>query len=125
MSDPRKALGQRGEALAEAFLRRLGMKVLARNFATPAGEIDRVLRDGETIVFVEVKTRADRRFADPEESVGRAKRQRMGRAAKWYLTSRRLAESPYRFDIVAVVLPPDSAAPPEIEHFADAWTPGF
>lgn len=125
MTDPRKLLGQRGEALAEAFLRRRGMRVLARNFATPAGEIDRVMRDGATIVFVEVKTRADRRFADPEESVGRAKRQRMVRAAKWFLMQRRLSASAYRFDIVAVIIPPQNAAPPEIEHFADAWAPGF
>ena len=117
MSDPRHDFGQRGEALAERFLRGRGLKTIARNFSTPAGELDRVMRDGETIVFVEVKTRCDRRFCDPEESVRSAKLTRLTRAARWFLSARRWSDRPCRFDVVSIVLPADGE--PEIEHFED------
>jgi putative endonuclease len=117
MSDPRHELGQRGEALAERFLRGRGLKTVARNFATPAGELDRVMRDGDTIVFVEVKTRCDRRLCDPEESVRSAKLTRMTRAANWFLSQRRWSDRACRFDVVSIVLPPQGE--PEIEHFED------
>ncbi len=117
MSDPRHTLGLAGERLAESHLVRLGMKCLARRFATPAGELDLVMLDGDTVVFVEVKTRADRALADPQDAVTPAKQRRLGRAARWFLARNRLERRPCRFDVVGVILGP--AGPPQIEHTRD------
>jgi putative endonuclease len=118
VADARHELGRRGEALAEAFLRRRGMKTIARNYTTPAGEIDRIMQDRGTVVFVEIKTLASRGFMNPDERVGRLKLVRMTRAAQWFLAARGWHDRRWRFDVVAVVLPAEGE--PEIEHFEDA-----
>lgn len=120
-NDARHELGRQGERLAERFLCKLGLKTIARQFSTPVGELDLVMRAGDTVVFVEVKTRRDRALADPEDAVRRDKRRRMTRAARWFLRAREFAGAPCRFDVVAVVLPEQGA--PEIEHFPDAFGP--
>ena len=80
----RLATGGYGEAQAAAYLGRLGMVVLDRNWRCELGELDLVLRDGSTVVFCEVKTRADDRFGSPVEQVGPAKAARLRRlAARW------------------------------------------
>ena len=62
-----KSLGDRGEELAAAFLKRSGLKILKRNYTSPTGEIDIIARDGDMVVFVEVKTRTDDQFGPPEQ----------------------------------------------------------
>ena len=123
MADSREQFGLEGERLAERFLRRQGLKMVARRFATPVGEIDLVMRARDTVVFVEVKTRRDREYADPEDAVGRDKQRKMARCAAWFLRRRRLEDRPCRFDVVAVVIAED--AEPEIEHFPDAFLPEY
>jgi putative endonuclease len=121
MTDSRPQLGLAGERLAERFLRRQGLKVLERRYATPVGELDLVMRAGETIVFVEVKTRRSRALADPQDAVSGPKRRKLLRCAGWYLRRRGWQDRPCRFDVVAVVLPEDG--PAEIEHFPAAFVP--
>ena len=121
MADPRRQLGLEGERLAEAYLRRQGLKTVARRYNTPVGEIDLVMRAGDTLVFVEVKTRRSRALADPQDSVRRPKQQKLARCAGWFLQRRRWTGRPWRFDVVAVVLPEQGT--PEIEHFPDAFWP--
>lgn len=121
MSDPRHDLGRSGEQAAEHFLHGLGFKTLARRFNTPAGELDLVMRDGQTIVFVEVKTQKDTAWLDPQERVDSHKQTRLVRAAKWYVVRHRLEDRPLRFDVLAVVLAP--GAGPRCTHFADAFAP--
>lgn len=121
MSDPRDALGRRGERLAEKHLRHLGMRCLFRRYATPAGEIDLVMRHGDTIVFAEVKTRRDTRFDEPEHAVNTTKQRKMARAARAFLADRKLRDAPCRFDVVSVVLPEKGA--PTVRHFPDAFPP--
>lgn len=113
--DPRHALGVQGERVAEQYLRRRGMKTIARRYSTPVGELDLVMRDGKTIVFVEVKTLRSRVHKDPQDAIGTRKIERLTRAAQWLIHQRRWHERPCRFDVVAVTLPED--APPQIEHF--------
>ncbi len=120
-ADHRQELGQRGERLAERFLRRAGLKTIVRHFGTPVGELDLVMREGEALVFVEVKTRQDRTYADPQDAVGREKQRRLARAARWFIHHRRWEERPCRFDVVAVTLRPGQ--PPQIEHLRDAFLP--
>jgi putative endonuclease len=114
-------LGRAGEHLAERFLHKHGLKTVVRRFSTPVGELDLVMRDGDTIVFVEVKTRRDRDLADPQDAVNLPKQRRMTRAARWFIQHRRWDDKPCRFDIVAVLLPPGVS--PEIEHFRNAFLP--
>jgi len=110
-----------GERLAEKHLRRKGLKLLARRFSAPVGELDLVMRDGRTIVFVEVKTLSDRRFKDPQDQVTPAKQRKLFRIAQWYLHHKKLDDRPCRFDVTSVVIPREGEV--EIEHFEDAFLP--
>lgn len=115
-------LGAAGEKIAARALRRDGYRITARNYACPVGEIDLVALDGDTIVFVEVKTRRSGQSADPEANVHREKRRRLTRAAKYYLMQKKVQGQPCRFDVVSVVTDPGSDRP-EVEHFVDAFGP--
>lgn len=103
-------IGLEGERLAERFLRDLGYRILARNsFNTKGvrlGELDIVARDGKEIVFVEVKTSLSKPGVElhPELRVDRHKLQRMERAAGIWLRQEKCEDTPYRFDVVALVL---------------------
>jgi putative endonuclease len=121
VSKARAQLGLHGERLAEAFLKKRGLKTVARRFCTPVGEIDLVMRAAETIVFVEVKTQRDRSFTDPQSRVTPFKQRKLLKAAKWFLTRKGWTDKPCRFDVVAIVLP--EGGEPEIEHFPDAFAP--
>ncbi|HEX4638546.1 MAG TPA: YraN family protein [Chthoniobacterales bacterium] len=100
--------GARGEKLACKFLRSHGYKILYRNFKDrTGGEIDIVCRHRDTLVFVEVKTRADEEFGRPIEAVDRQKQLRVSKGALAWL---RLLDNPdviFRFDVVEVLLPLD------------------
>src|SRR5271168_3989450 len=95
-------LGRRGERAAEKYLKRNGYRIVARNFRAAGAEIDLVAIDGETLVFVEVKTRRTRTAGAPEEAVDERKQLRMRRAAEAFIAQYRAGEKELRFDIVAV-----------------------
>lgn len=107
MTFPRKKLnrqiGNLGEDAAAAFVCAQGYRILARNYRCRAGEIDIIAEHHGEIVFVEVKTRSPRANLPPAEAVDEQKRQRIRRAAKFYLAAWR-QPSPKRFDIVSVWL---------------------
>jgi putative endonuclease len=113
-------LGRRGEDLACEFLRRQGYKALYRNFrGRRGGEVDIVCRDGDTLVFVEVKTRTGADFGRPLEAVNAAKRKLISRGALAWL---QLLDNPdilFRFDVVEIVLPPHEKV--QIELVRDAF----
>ena len=116
----RRLLGARGETLAARYLRRTaGHRILKKNYRSPAGEIDLISVDGDTLVFVEVKTRASDESADPLDSVNRAKRMQIERAARHFAMRHRTQHLPMRFDLIRVVWPPHGS--PVIEHFPDAF----
>ncbi len=96
------ALGRRGERAAEKHLRRNGYRIVARNFRAAGAEIDLVAIDGDTLVFVEVKTRRSRAAGAPEEAVDERKQKRMRRAAEVFARRYRADEIEMRFDIIAV-----------------------
>jgi putative endonuclease len=113
-------LGNRGERAAARYLRRLGYRIIARQYASPFGEIDLVCLDGETLVFVEVKTRRSLAAGHPSEAVTAEKRRQLTRAALAYLKRHNRLEAPARFDVVAVVWPEDRSQP-QIEHYKNAF----
>jgi len=99
-----KAVGDEGEERALAFLRKQGLSLVERNYRTPGrggGEIDLVMRDGGTLVFVEVRQRKNRTHGGAVWSITSAKQRRVILAARHYLV--RLRETPpCRFDVVCV-----------------------
>jgi putative endonuclease len=94
--------GKAGEDLALEFLKKRGYRIIDRNFRTRVGEIDIVARDGETVCFVEVKTRCQDCYGAPEESVDVRKQRHMVKAAMQFLKKMDLWESPSRFDVVSI-----------------------
>ena len=122
-SSPGVELGKLGEAYAAAYLEQRGYRLVAANFTLPVGrnlrgavvnnEIDLIAYDGETLCFVEVKTRASDWFAPPQVNVDLRKRRQVARAARAYRRMFELENEAYRFDVVTVVLPGDST--PQIE----------
>jgi putative endonuclease len=117
---PRLRLGQRGERAAERYLRTRGYRILARGDRARFGELDLVALDGDTVVFVEVKTRQSQEFGHPSEAVDAAKQRRLTRLAVAFLKHYGLLEHPARFDVVAVTWPPDRDEP-LVEHIPDAF----
>jgi putative endonuclease len=117
----RKQLGERGEEAAAAFLARTGMTVVERNWRCPAGEIDIVALDGDTIVLVEVKTRRTVRKGSPEEAVTPAKQRRYAKLAASYLQSAGLSDVPIRFDVVTLLVVAEDRA--LLRHHRAAFVP--
>jgi putative endonuclease len=111
VTDRRKAVGRSGEEAARAFLERRGVRIIAENFACPAGEIDLIGRERGTLVFIEVKTRTSGAFGPPHLAVHRRKQRQIVRAAQWYLAERRVPDIACRFDVMAVTFPDDDRDP--------------
>ena len=110
----KKLLGKKGEKLAEAYLKKLGYKIVQRNFQTPFGEADLIVLDGDETVFVEVKTRSSDLFGLPSEGVTPQKRQRYFKIAQFYGLQK--GEEPNaRFDVVEVF------SNGKIEHIKNAF----
>ena len=104
MSLAKKKLGAAGEDLAVSKLKKMGYKILERNFRCRLGEIDVIARDGDSLVFVEVRTRSMPSFGDPAESISWQKRRKITRLAGWYVSAKKWETFPVRFDVVAVDL---------------------
>ena len=101
--DNRRSLGDRGEDLAAAALKKQGYKILERNYRTPLGEIDLICRHREVLVFVEVKTRTSNRFGPGQDAVHYNKQARLRKLADYYLKHKRLGEVEVRFDVVGIL----------------------
>ena len=114
-----KTLGDQGEAFAAAYLERKGLRMLERKYRTPVGEIDLIARDGQTFVFIEVKTRRSFRYGLPAAAVGQGKQRRIIRAAVWYMKTRQGELPPCRFDVVEVYAPTDGAW--SVHHLENAF----
>ena len=114
-------LGVLGERLAARHLESSGYAVIERNFRFGHREIDLIVRRGETVAFVEVKTRKGRGYGHPLEAITALKRREVERVARHWLRRRRRAGIVYRFDAVAVIFGGDR---PLIEHVTNAWRLG-
>lgn len=109
-----RALGAYGESLAARHLVAQGMVLLERNWRCDAGEIDLVLRDGDVLVVVEVKTRSSTRCGTPHEAVTESKVARLRVLAARWLSERGVAARDVRLDLVAVLRPRRGAS--VVEH---------
>ena len=101
-----------------AFLRREGLSIVERNYRSRIGELDVVARDGDELVFVEIRSRRDANHGDASWAVGPAKRRQLVRVSEDYLQTRRPEADRVRFDVVAVTAG-------AIEWFRDAFRIGL
>ena len=112
--------GAASEDQARFYLETHGLKTLNRNFRTRRGEIDLVMLDSDTLVFVEVRYRRGNRYGSAAESVSHTKQQRISSAAKQFLRSQKQwSRHPCRFDVVAI----SGSGPVHIDWIKDAFRP--
>jgi putative endonuclease len=104
--DGRIRTGKKGEDLAVAYLKGKGYRIIERNYKCLFGEIDIVAQDGNTVVFVEVKSRKSEDFGDPQTAVGWEKKKKISRISLKYLEEKHLYPCDARFDVVAVKMLP-------------------
>ena len=114
-------LGRLGERAAKRHLKRAGLKFLYANFKGEQGEIDLVFREGEVLVFVEVKARSSESWTRPAAAVNVAKQRRIVATAREYVRMLPESKMPIRFDIVEVLL--DEGRVGEVRHQPNAFAP--
>src|ERR1700750_2927534 len=123
------SLGQLGESYAAAYLDQIGYRLVAANFTLPVGrtrrgavinaEIDLIAYDGDTLCFIEVKTRASDWFAPPEVNVDLRKRRQITRPARVYRQMLGVEDDPHRYDVVTVIINDDEIL--QIELLRNFW----
>lgn len=114
-----RSTGDWGEDLALGYLTERGYKLVVRNYRTRYGELDLVIRSGDTLVFVEVKLRHGREFGDPIEAVTYRKQAAVRSMAEQYLAEREPDFEDLRFDVVGILASRNE--PPKIQHIQDAF----
>ncbi len=119
MANPRLRLGNWGERVARNFLVDKGYKVLETGFRSAWGEVDIVARDGDELVFVEVRTRRGTALGTPQESVTRAKAGRLIATAQSYMEEKGVTGADWRIDLVSIVLD-NRGRVQELSHLAHA-----
>lgn len=102
MPSLRQHLGNAGEAIAQTYLEQQQFRFVTRQWHSRYGEIDLIMWDGDELVFVEVKMRADDRIGRPEEMVSHAKANRLKKTALEYIEQHDFHEVFWRFDTVAI-----------------------
>jgi putative endonuclease len=110
-------LGERGEKIAVDFLQKQGYRIIKKNYRTRLGEIDLIARDGDTLVFIEVKTRESLEYGNPYESVNNLKKRKIGNVALLYLKGLKKIP-PCRFDVVSISY---EDGKPELNLIKDAF----
>lgn len=116
----RRWFGNRSERVAARFLRRLGCRILARNYRCPHGELDLIAEQGGCIIFVEVRSTGGDDAERPALSVNDAKQRRLTRLALHYLRQHRLLDYPARIDVITVTWPAGQREP-RIDHYPQAF----
>ncbi len=115
----RNATGAQAEQLAASFLKKLGYRIVDKNYRCRLGEIDLVVKDGRTTVFVEVRSASAGFCEHPAESITLKKRRTLSMAAVSYLKEKDMLDRPSRFDVVTVEL--QSGCDPKVTHFQNAF----
>jgi putative endonuclease len=120
MSEKNKRdIGKEGEEIAAKYLTKKGFEIIERNYHYSHGEIDIVAKDKGWLVFVEVKTRLNLEFGEPEYAINPKKIKQIKKVAELYLFDKEIEEADCRFDVVAVLL--DDETNPKINHYENAF----
>ncbi len=118
MTKERLALGRFGEDLAFKKIKRLGYKKIIRNYRCSVGEVDLVANDGDTLVFIEIKTRKGKSTGYAKEAVNARKRKQLSKVALFYMKSNDCTEAKARFDVIAISI---NGGKPQIEVVKNAF----
>ena len=119
MSAATQELGETGERVAARWLRRRGWRIVARRFRSGHRDIDLIAERGETVAFVEVKTRRRERFGGPVGGVGWRKQRELVRSASVWLDRNGRPGAVYRFDVIGVII---DARGVRLRHVEDAFS---
>jgi len=115
----KKQVGNRGEDIAVNFFSQKGFEIIERNYRYGHGEIDIVVKDGEILVFVEVKTRKNLEFGPPELAITKSKQRQVRKISEAYLVDKNISNTDCRIDVVAILLRKN--LPPKINHIENAF----
>jgi len=115
----KRDFGKEGEEIAAQYLLEKGFEIIKRNYQFSHGEIDIVAMDGDTLVFVEVKTRKTLEYGEPEYAINKKKIQQLKKMAELYLFDKQIEEADCRFDVIAIIL--GSENNPQITHYENAF----
>ncbi len=115
----KKDIGKEGEEIAAKYLAKKGFEIVERNYHFSHGEIDIVAKDKEWLVFVEVKTRQNLEYGEPEYAINPKKIKQIKKMAELYLFDKEIEEADCRFDVVAVLL--EDISNPKITHYENAF----
>ena len=118
--EERTELGKKGEDIACKFLKKNGYQIMERNYRNKAGEIDIIARDKDDIVFVEIKTKLSKDFAQPELSVNPSKQRKIVKTALTYLMVKGIKKTGCRFDVIGITGEKEQR---KIELIKNAFTP--
>ena len=120
----KKLLGKKGEDIALKYLTEKGYELVARNYRfSRYGELDLVMKDGKYLVFIEVRTKKNKIYGSPLETIDYAKRRQIEKMAQLFLVREKLPQDTFcRFDAIGIIAPDNNE--PEIEHIQDAFIIG-
>ena len=118
MTQARLELGRYGEDLAYKRIKRLGYRKIIRNYRCPLGEVDLIANDGDTLVFIEIKTRRGKSTGYAKEAVDARKQRQLSKVALSYMKSNDCSDPKARFDVIAISIKEDK---PEIEVVKNAF----
>ena len=119
MENLNKEIGNFGEDTASKYLEESGYVILDRNFRCRSGEIDIIARDGDYIVFIEVKTRRGSFYGTPGEAVNELKQHKIIRVSEAYIMKKKLFNCDFRFDVIEIIV--DKAKNASIKLIKDAF----
>lgn len=120
MSEKNKRdIGKEGEDIAAKYLKEKDFEIIARNYHYSHGEIDIIANDTNQLVFVEVKTRLNLEYGEPEYAINPKKIKQIKKMAELYLFDKEIEESDCRFDVVAIIL--GDSSNPTITHYENAF----
>lgn len=114
-----KELGKFGEELAADFLKLKGFEIIEQNYHFGHGEIDIIAKDGDTLVFVEVKSRQNLEYGEPEYAVTKNKQAQIRKIAQGYLYEKEIEDTVCRIDVIAILI--EGNKKPKINHIINAF----
>jgi putative endonuclease len=115
----KRKTGSRGEDIACEFISKLGYEIIERNYQFGHGEIDIIAKNGETLVFIEVKFRKNLEFGPPELAITQGKQKQIKRVASAYLWEKDIKDQLCRIDVIAILKFPNQK--PQINHIINAF----
>ena len=122
-TETREPIGNQAENWAETFLKKQGLNKVAKNYRTPRGEIDLIMRDGNTLVFIEVRLRSSSDYGSAKESINWKKQQRLTYAAEHYLQKNKLwNQAQCRFDAICLDKDTDNNNQYQVEWLRNAFS---